>query len=199
MLRRLRATAPAALVPLAWGFAAATHTELLTAHTVFVGHVVMTTLLIAFAGLSWREMRTDPVLRVWLAVIVAGIPVTLAGAYGVATGKPLGFRLAVFGWMLLPALALVPIAHRVGGADGLDRRYTLAMGLAALGAFVFLIGGSSLVLTAITLVAVGQTSRSSWQCGTRSSLTDSASPNEGPASPVLQSVYSPETGVSKRV
>ncbi|WP_435118795.1 hypothetical protein [Halolamina sp. C58] len=157
MLHRLRATAPAALVPLAWGFAAAAHTELLTAHTVLVGHVVMTMLLITFAGLSWREMRTDPVLRAWLAVIVAGIPVTLAGAYGVATGELLGTQLAVFSWMLLPTLALVPTARHVGGADGLDRRYTLATGLAGLGALLFLLPGSSLVLAAIALVGAGQT------------------------------------------
>ncbi|WP_053948967.1 hypothetical protein [Halolamina sediminis] len=157
MLRRLRATAPAALVPLAWVFAAAAHTELLTAHTVLVGHIVITTLLIAFAGLSWGEMRTDPVLRVWLAVIVAGIPVTLAGAYGVATGEPLGTQFAVFGWMLLPTLALLPTARRGGGADGLDRRYMLAAGLAGLGALLFLLPGSSLVLAAITLVGGGQT------------------------------------------
>jgi hypothetical protein len=160
MLRSLRATAPAALVPLAWSFAGAAHTGLLTPNTVFVGHIVMTTLLIAFAGLSWGEMRADSVLRAWLGVVVAGIPITIAGGYGVAAGEPLGTHVAVFGWMLLPALALVPTARRVGGVDGPDTRYALAAALSGLGAALF--GLSAVVdrpvtLLAIALVGVGQT------------------------------------------
>ena len=160
MLRSLRATAPAALVPLAWSFAAAAHTAALTPHAVLVGHVVMTAILIAFAGLSRREMQADPVLQVWLGVVVAGIPVTIAGAYGVATGDALGTHVAVFGWMLLPALALVPTARRAGSADGPDGRYALAAALAGVGSIVFLLAaltGRSLALPAIALVGAGQT------------------------------------------
>lgn len=160
MLRSLRATAPAALVPLAWSFAAAAHTGRLTSHTVFVGHVVMTALLIAFAGLSWGEMRSDSVLRAWLGVVVAGIPITIAGGYGVATGEPLATHVAVFGWMLLPALALVPTARRLGGDDGIDARYALAAALSGLGTAVFALAAVVEVpgtLPAIALVGVGQT------------------------------------------
>jgi hypothetical protein len=160
MLRSLRATAPAALVPLAWSFAAAAHAGLLTPHTVLVGHVVMTALLVAFAGLSWREMRADSVLRAWLGVVVAGIPITVAGGYGVATGEPLGTHVAVFGWILLPAVALVPTARRVGGPGGLDVRYALAATLSGLGAVLFgLVAVVDLpaTLVAIALVGVGQT------------------------------------------
>lgn len=159
MFRSIRATAPAGLVPLAWSFAAAAHTGLLTPRSVFIGHVVMTVLLIAFAGLSWGEMRTDPVLRAWLGVVVAGIPVTVAGGYGVAAGSDLGTNIAVFGWMVLPAVALVPTARQVGG-DGLDARYAVAAALAGLGAATFLFAASSgagLVLPAIALVGAGQT------------------------------------------
>lgn len=160
MLRSVRATAPAALVPLAWSFAAAAHTGLLTPHTVFVGHVVVTALLIAFAGLSWREMQTNAVLRAWLGIVVAGVPITIAGGYGVVARAPVGTHAAVFGWMLLPAFALVPTARRVGGVDGPDSRYTLAAALSGFGAAAFLLAaltGRSLVLPAIALAGAGQT------------------------------------------
>ena len=157
MLRRLRATAPVALVPLAWGFAAAAHLGLLSTHAVFVGHIVMGLLLIAFALLSGGEMRSDPVLRNWLTVVVAGIPVTLAGAYGVRTGSILLTRLTVFGWMLLPAAALVPTA-RVRGLS--TRAYGAAAALSFAGGALFLVAGltgGALPLLAITVVGIGQT------------------------------------------
>jgi hypothetical protein len=105
-------------------------------------------------------MRADSVLRAWLGVVVAGIPITIAGGYGVAAGEPLGTHVAVFGWMLFPALALVPTARRVGGVDGPDTRYALAAALSGLGTALF--GLSAVVdrpvtLLAIALVGVGQT------------------------------------------
>ena len=157
MLRRLRATGPVGLVPLAWTFAATAHLELLDRRAVLIGHLVMTAILVAFAGLSYREMRRDPVLWVWFGVVVAGIPLTLAGAYSVATGRSLGARIAILGWMVVPAVALVPTARARG-------RSTLAYGTAAAvtaaGAAVFLLttlGGGGLTLLALGLAGAGQT------------------------------------------
>jgi hypothetical protein len=157
MLRRLRETAPAGLVPLAWGFAAAAHLELLTARAVLIGHLVMTAVLVAFAALSYTEMRRDPVLRLWLGVVVAGVPVTLAGAYGVAAANDSAARAAVFGWMLLPAAALVPTARTLGLSS---RAYGAAAALTAVGAVLFLAAplvGGPLTLLAMALAGAGQT------------------------------------------
>ncbi|WP_255151404.1 hypothetical protein [Halorarius halobius] len=159
MLRAVRATAPAGLVPLAWGFALAAHLGALSTRTVLIGHGVMTALLVAFAALSWREMRGDPALRPWLGVVVAGVPVTLAGAYGVATGAETMAVVAVAGWLLLPAVALVDTGRRV--PDG-DRPWSYTVGgalsaVAALGVVVGTAAGGTLTVGALVLGGVGQT------------------------------------------
>lgn len=153
MFRRLRETAPAGLVPLAWGFAAAAHLEALAPRTVLIGQLVMTALLLAFAALSYRDMRVHPVLRAWLAVIVAGVPVTLAGVFGVWRGDPTFAAGAVLGWMVLPALALA-YTGRVLPREERARAYTVGAVLCGFGALAFLLGAVTL---GIGLVGVGQT------------------------------------------
>lgn len=160
MLRRVRETAPVALVPLAWTFAALAHLEALTPHTVLVAHVVMDVLLVGFAALSWRDMRTHPVLRAWLAVIVVGAGVTLVGTYALAAdaGETL-VRATVFGWLAIPAVALVYTGRALPREEG-DWVYSVGGALSAVGALAFLYGslaGYALALPAIALAGVGQT------------------------------------------
>lgn len=161
MLRRLRETGPVLLVPLAWAFAAAAHLELLATRTVLIGHGVMDVLLLGFAALSYRDMRAEPVLRAWLAVIVAGFGVTLVGTYALATGgDPTLTAFTVFGWMLLPTLALL-YTGQVLPRDERASAYTLGGTLSGLGALLFLAGVlvpvEVAVLAALALVGVGQT------------------------------------------
>ncbi|PSP37928.1 hypothetical protein BRC71_08090 [Halobacteriales archaeon QH_7_65_31] len=124
MLRRLRATAPAGLVPLAWLFTLAAARGWISTRTVGIGLGIMTALLVAFAVLSAREMVRSRVLRAWLAVVVGGGFLSTAGLYAVATTNEAIARLAVAGWMLLPAMGLVftgrfdvarASVHTVGG------------------------------------------------------------------------------------
>ncbi|MFC7176699.1 hypothetical protein [Halosegnis marinus] len=154
MLRRLRETAPAGLVPLAWLFAFAAHEGALADRTVLVGHVVMTALLVAFAALSYEDMRDHPVLRAWLAVIVVGIPVTAAGAYGVWSGDTAFALLAVVGWMALPAVALAYTGRVLPSAER-ARVYTLGGALSGVGAALLLVGTA--VPVAFLCVGAGQT------------------------------------------
>jgi len=160
MLRRVRETAPVALVPLAWTFAALASLGVLAPRTVLVAHVVMDALLVAFAALSWRDMQTHPVLRAWLAVIVVGASVTLVGTYALATdaGETL-VRATVFGWLFVPALAL-SYTGRVLSADEHASVYAAGGVLSLTGALAFLYGtlsGFALSLPAIALAGVGQT------------------------------------------
>jgi hypothetical protein len=125
-------------------------------------------LLFSFAALSWNDMREQPVLRAWLAVIVVGLGITLVGTYALATGgSETLLRATVFGWMLVPALALV-YTGRVLPADEAPTVYTAGGVLSALGAVVFLdatlagplstlLSGVDPTLVALTLVGVGQT------------------------------------------
>lgn len=158
--RRLRETGPALLVPLAWGFAAAAHGGALGRRTVLIGHLVMAALLAAFAVTSRHEMREHPVLRSWLAVIVAGFLVTLGGAIALAMGSgatPL--RATVVAWMLLPAAALLYTGNLLPRGEA-ALAYTVGGLLSIGGALVLLAApliGSTAAVGAIVLAGVGQT------------------------------------------
>ncbi|SFR38353.1 hypothetical protein SAMN04487947_0713 [Halogeometricum rufum] len=154
MLRSVRETAPAGLVPLAWAFAAAAHTGLLAARAVLIGHVVMATLLFAFAALSWSEMREHPVLRAWLAVIVLGFVVTLVGAYSLVVESGTLAAVTVFGWMALPTLAFLYTGYVLPDEER-SWAYMAGAGLSGVAAIGFAAGASPLVTLA--LAGVGQT------------------------------------------
>jgi hypothetical protein len=152
MLRRLRETAPAALVPLAWIVVAAAHTDAVTTHAIFVAHVVMSLFLATFVVTGWREM-SDGVLRVWRAVIAVGFGVTLLGVSGfVADVTPL-LAVSLYAWMALPALGLLYTGRAVGG----PAPAYLAGGTVALTGPVVYAAAPSLALPALALVGVGQT------------------------------------------
>ena len=119
VFRSLRENGPALLVPAAWTVAAATVIGVVSTHALFVAHVVMSVLLVAFVVASWRDMP-EGVLRAWKLVILAGTPVTLAGvagflALGGALGAPSDALLAVslYGWALLPAAGFAYTRRRV--------------------------------------------------------------------------------------
>ena len=165
MFRRIRETAPAGLVPLAWGFTIVAHLGLVADRPVLIAHLVMDTLLVAFVGLSWSDMRGG-VLRAWRLVILAGIPVTLAGTVGLLvaddpTSAPL-IATSVVGWTLLP----VPALWYTGRGSRRTAR-TVNYGAAALslaGALVYLGGlvagavpDSGVRIAGLALVGVGQT------------------------------------------
>lgn len=166
MSRRLRETAPAGLVPLAWAFTEAAHLGLVSSDAVLVAHLVMVVLLVAFVWFSWDDMR-EGVLRAWRLVVLVGIPITVAGAVGLLLSPPVEALLAVslVGWMVVPAPAL----WYTGAAAGFrgDSRAALVNRVAALlsvaGALAYvatLVARGTpplLQLFGIGLVGVGQT------------------------------------------
>lgn len=168
MLRQLRETGPVVLVPLAWLFATTANLQLLEPRTVLIAHLVMDVLLFGFAALSWRDMQEHPVLRAWLGVIVVGLGITLVGTYALATdGNETLLRATVFGWMLVPAVALY-YTGRILPAEEKATLYTVGGWLSGLGALFFvdatvggpfsrLFGSGGLTLLAFALVGIGQT------------------------------------------
>jgi hypothetical protein len=164
----LRENGPALLVPAAWGVAAGAVLGAVSAHALFVAHVVMSVLLVAFVAASWRDMAAG-VLRAWKLVILAGTPVTLAGVAGflardgtaptLAAALPADTLLAVafYGWMLLPAPAFVYTALR----DPESRRsivHAVAAACSVAGAALAALAGSPTgVVAGIALVGLGQT------------------------------------------
>jgi hypothetical protein len=153
MLRRLRETGPVVLVPLAWTFVTAAHLTLVARRTVLAAHVVMAALLLAFAALSWADMRSGALL-VWWRIIAVGFALTVAGAAGLVRSDARLLRVAVVGWMLLPAAGLVETGRR--GAHPV-RVYYAGGALSALGAAGYVLVGSPATLVGLVLVGVGQT------------------------------------------
>ena len=165
MLRRTRETAPAGLVPIAWGFTIAAHLGLVADRPVLIAHVVMDVLLVAFVGLSWDDMAAG-VLRAWRLVILAGIPVTLAGTVGLLTAtdpasSPL-VAVSVVGWTLLPVPALWYTGRESRGTAQLVNYVAAVLSLAGAVAYAagFAAGApidASIRLAGLALVGVGQT------------------------------------------
>jgi len=160
MVRRLRENGPGLLVPLAWTFVTAAHVGIVTERTLLIAHVVMVVILVAFTVLSWRDMAAG-VLRAWRAVMVVGLPVTLAGTAGLLAdpGRPLLQGLAVYGWMLLPAGALAYTGQEVDAGAWI---YYAATACCAVGAVLYAVagldvGGTATLVAGLALVGVGQT------------------------------------------
>lgn len=162
MLRRARETGPIALVPLAWTFATVAHLDLLESRTVLIAHLVMDAILVAFTVLSWREMQ-EGVLRVWRTVLVVGLGLTLVGTGGLLVDPPSATLLAgvVLGWMVVPAAGLLYTGQHVA-PDSAPWVYTVGAVLSGLGAvgyvaWLFGVGGTSMLVDALVLVGLGQT------------------------------------------
>jgi len=163
MLRRLRAKGPVVLVPLAWTFVTAAHFDIVARRTLLIAHLVMATLLAAFAVLSWTEMR-EGALRVWRRIVVAGFVLTVAGAAGLVSSSQRLLWTAAVGWMLLPASGLWDTGRRAAADRGTSplaaRTYRVGGALSGLGAAAYVFGsvvGSTATLAGLLLVGVGQT------------------------------------------
>ena len=161
MTRTLRENGPALLVPAAWLVVAATVLDIVSTHAVFVAHVVMSLLLVAFVVTSWRDMTTG-VLRAWKLVILAGTPVTLAGVAGflfpgglVGVSADAFLAVALYGWILLPAPAFVYTGLRDQVAP---RAYYVAAACSVAGAIGVALAGLPVeVVAGLLVVGAGQT------------------------------------------
>lgn len=160
MIGTIRDLGPIALIPAAWTATALTVLGYLGEDGMLIAHVVMAVFISFFAVTGWSKMSTGA-LRSWRTVLVAGLPVTLAGLAGflVTAFETALWGISLVGWMLLPAAGLVDTARRLPEAKVV---YNSAAALSALGALVaavaIALGGEALLLGAIGLVVVvGQT------------------------------------------
>lgn len=157
MFRRLRENGPVVLVPLAWTFAVVAHEGLLAERTVLIAHLVMTTIMVAFAVLSWQDM-TEGVLLAWKGVIVVGAVVTALGVVGLLTEREPLLSVTVVGWLLLPAAGLAYTGPRV---DRLGWVYLAGGALSAVGAVGYVLALVSAFpaaqTPALVVAGVGQT------------------------------------------
>ena len=159
MFRRLRATGPSFLVPLAWAFVTAAHFDFVSTHAVFVAHVVMVVLLAGFAVTGRDDMRTG-VLRVWWYVIAVGVFVTLAGLIGfqVDAMSAVLWGTSLCGWMFLPAVGFVYTARRVSEGAWIYTAGTVACLVGVTLYVAGVVGGNLIVqVSGLVVVGIGQT------------------------------------------
>ncbi len=147
------------LVPLAWTFVTAVHLGLASEHALFVAHLVMVTIVVAFTGLSWAEMDAG-VLLAWRRVLLVGLVVTLAGVAGflfppAATAL---LSVSIYGWMVVPAAGLAYTGRRVSAGAWI---YLAGAVLSVLGLVVYAVGvaaaGTLAAVAGLGLVTAGQT------------------------------------------
>lgn len=159
MFRRARAIGPALLVPLAWTVVTGAHLDLVTEHSLFVAHVVMSVLLVGFAATGRADMR-DGALLVWWRIVAVGALVTAAGVVGFvveAAREPL-LAVALGGWMVLPAVGFVDTGRRVDRGGAVYFLGAAACGLGVLAYASGALGDTEAALVAgLVLVGVGQT------------------------------------------
>jgi hypothetical protein len=154
VFRRLRETAPAALVPFAWVVAAGAHLGAVSRHALFVAHVVMAVLLATFAVTGWTDMDRG-VLRVWRAVVLVGFGATTLGVVGFLRATTPLLAVALHAWMWLPALGLVYTGRAV---DGPAPAYVGGGVVCAVGALGYaLLAPTPARIAGLVLVAAGQT------------------------------------------
>ncbi|SNR48780.1 hypothetical protein [Halorubrum vacuolatum] len=154
MFRSIREHGPALLVPAAWTVAAAAVAGLVSTQALFIMHVVMSLFLVAFVLTGWREMSTG-VLAGWRAVILAGVPITLAGVAGLSLTTDALLAVALYGWALLPAAGFIYTAGRVDVGRWI---YLAGAACCPVGALVVALAPSTTVVVAgIALIGVGQT------------------------------------------
>jgi len=159
---RVTDLAPAGLVPAAWLVTAGAHRGAVSERTLLTALVVMDVLLVAFVVAGAAEM-TGPVLRIWRLVLLAGLPVTLAGTVGLWLSPPSEALLGVslYGWILLPGAAYLRTGTLVVEAP-FRQVYLLAGALSLAGATVYaaatVSGGAApgLLVAGLAGVGVGQ-------------------------------------------
>ncbi len=161
MLRRFRENGPALLVPAAWIVVAGVTAGIVSEHALFVAHVVMSVLLAGFVVASWNEMSSG-VLRAWKLVILAGTPATVAGVFGFlardgAVSLPAETLLAValYAWILLPAVGFFYTARRVSDTS---LAYDVGWVCSVAGAVGVTLAGVPIeTVSALAVVGAGQT------------------------------------------
>jgi hypothetical protein len=156
VLRRLRQTAPVVLVPLAWSFVTAVHLGWASMHALVISHIVMSLILLAFAALSWSEMKSG-VLLVWKLVLLAGLGITLLGLIGLVEGIETLLVITLIGWMLVPGAGLAYTGW--AGASGPTVYFAGAV-CSALGALAYVAGFFGFfegMLVGLALIGIGQT------------------------------------------
>lgn len=158
MFRRFRAYGPAGLVPAAWGFAIAFHFGAIGDRTALIGHAIMAALLALFAVTGRAEMRTG-VLRAWWSVVAVGFFVTAAGVVGLwAPGGVVLLGVALYGWMLLPAIGY---GYTALAMDADAWPYVLGAIGSIVGAVLYTIGLLGVFAAAmpvgLAIVGIGQT------------------------------------------
>ncbi len=159
MIERIRDVGPVLLVPAAWVATLWAVIGELGDDGMLIAHIVMVAFISFFLITGYDKMSTGA-LRAWRAVMIVGIPVTLAGVAGfvVSSGQKQLFSISLVGWMLLPAAGLAYTARELPAAK-VHYGGGAALSVAGAACFLaFLAGAGEMVgIAGIGLVGIGHT------------------------------------------
>lgn len=159
MIERIRDLGPVVLVPAAWIATAGAVAGPLGETGMQIAHIVMTAFISFFLLTGWSAMSSGA-LRAWRAVMVVGLPITVAGLAGfyLSDAATALFVVSLVGWMVLPAAGLAYTARELPAAR-LVYAGGAAVSVVGVLCFVAFLAGVSdvLGLVGIGLVGVGHT------------------------------------------
>lgn len=159
MIGQVRDLGPIVLIPAAWIAAMLSIVGTLSDTGMFIAHVVMAVFITFFAATGWNLMGQGA-LRAWRSVLVAGLPVTLAGLAGfyVSSYETVLFAISLVGWMILPAAGLAYTARELPEAAFMYASCTIfSLAGAGLAGGGLVLENETVLLVGIAVVAVGQT------------------------------------------
>ena len=156
----IREYAPIGLIPAAWALTFATIYPGISSYWIQHMHYFMILFLAVFTVLSWRQMRSDPVLDIWRKVIGAGIIFTGLGASSFILNTYtwyLAFSSLAY-WFIAPGIGLYISSGKMEENSGLYRNLAgesmISFGMFCLGLYTEVF---SLQVLGLVGVAVAQT------------------------------------------
>lgn len=159
MIERIRDLGPVVLVPAAWLATLGAVLGVLGSDGMTIAHAVMIAFISFFLLTGSQSMSTGS-LRAWRAVMVLGLPITVAGFAGffVEQGTTALFSVSLVGWMVLPAAGLAYTATEIPAARLLYGGGAVLSVLGAISMVAYIVGTDAIfAVIGIALVAVGHT------------------------------------------
>lgn len=160
MISQIRDRAPAFLIPSAWGLTFLTiQSNTITTYWIEHMHYFITGFLVLFAATSWKQMSSNPTLKIWRNIIALGSAATGIGAAAFFANAPETMLwVPVIYWSFAPGAGTYLSAANMDRYSAEYRRISFETGASGI-AFIAGLTTANIYVTGIGLagLAAGQT------------------------------------------